>query len=709
MSQYVTLEFKRGTASKWTTVNPTLAPGEPGFELDTDTLKIGDGITPWNDLEVLRFGTSVAVGYQAGQANQSADSISIGSEAGKTDQNQKSIAIGYGAGESMQKEKCIAIGNQAGLVDQGDGVLIKGCSIAIGSEAAFEYQKQNCIAIGNQAGKNTQRQDCIAIGYEAGKLFQGSGIFRLGSSIAIGTKAGYTDQTDFSVAIGSEAGYTNQGQHSVAIGTLAGKNNQRNNSIVLNASGNIVDTTQEQSFYVRPIRQDVTKTVPLMYDPSTYEIVQGSTNQQFGITGGTGINVTLNGTTYTVSSLGSVSVTVPADSILFSPDGTGISGTTGFQYSATGITLSRINIQGGDRVAIGSQAGVTGQEANSVAIGSKAGQTGQAGNSVALGYLSGNNGQKAGSVAIGFQAGENGQEGDSIAIGSQSGQHGQNYYSIAIGRYAANTGQGIFSLAIGTNAGQSRQGYKSIAIGPYAGQTDQVDSALAIGNEAGQIDQKTNCIAIGTQAGKIGQTGASIAIAYVAGQTRQQASAIAIGNNAGQTDQHNNSIVLNASGVALNTVQASSFFVKPIRTDLTQTTPLCYNSTTGEIVMGNKSTTGSWTVSTGTSTYSITVPQNGTYSIWVRGNIPNGIIVYTATVVVTNNNVPAIGSAYAWYYKLAGDLETLQLTSIPPQIVGTVNTISIASLVTTTSNVFEFGINNLSGASQVVNWGYLTL
>jgi len=117
-------------------------------------------------------------------------------------------------------------------------------------------------------------------------------------------------------------------------------------------------------------------------------------------------------------------------------------------------------------------------------------------------------------------------------------------------------------------------------------------------------------------------------------------------------------------------------------------------------------TTGSWTLSPGANTVSLTVPINGTYSIWVRGNIPNGIVTYTATAVVTNTNVPVIGSSYGWYYA-AGN--ALVLTAIPTQFVGTVNTISNAVVSTTTANVFTFGITNNSGASQIVNWGYTTL
>ena len=127
---------------------------------------------------------------------------------------------------------------------------------------------------------------------------------------------------------------------------------------------------------------------------------------------------------------------------------------------------------------------------------------------------------------------------------------------------------------------------------------------------------------------------------------------------------------------------------------------------TGATGVGAGSTTGSWTLAPGVNTVSLTVPINGTYSIWVRGNIPNGIITYTATVVVTNSNVPVVGSSYGWYYT---DGNALVLTSIPTQVIGTVNNISTASIVTTTANVFTFGITNNTGESQVVYWGYITL
>ena len=46
------IQVRRDTAANWTSVNPTLASGEIGFETDTRRFKIGNGTTPWNALGV---------------------------------------------------------------------------------------------------------------------------------------------------------------------------------------------------------------------------------------------------------------------------------------------------------------------------------------------------------------------------------------------------------------------------------------------------------------------------------------------------------------------------------------------------------------------------------------------------------------------------------------------------------------------------------
>jgi hypothetical protein len=111
---------------------------------------------------------------------------------------------------------------------------------------------------------------------------------------------------------------------------------------------------------------------------------------------------------------------------------------------------------------------------------------------------------------------------------------------------------------------------------------------------------------------------------------------------------------------------------------------------------------------TGASTQSFTVDAGGSYSMWVNGNIPNGIITWNATVTLSNTNVPAVGSQYGWYYV---DGNAIVLTSIPDQIIGTNGSIisSPSSYAPNTSNVFKFGITNNSGTTQTINYGYIKL
>lgn len=54
----VTIELREGTEAEWTAKNPILRAGEPGFEIDTNRLKIGNGLNDWNNLDYLTGGSS---------------------------------------------------------------------------------------------------------------------------------------------------------------------------------------------------------------------------------------------------------------------------------------------------------------------------------------------------------------------------------------------------------------------------------------------------------------------------------------------------------------------------------------------------------------------------------------------------------------------------------------------------------------------------
>lgn len=68
----IRIQYRRGTAAQWTSANPILASGEPGFETDTGKYKLGNGTSVWTAL-------SYVVGAQgpAGADGESAYEIAV--------------------------------------------------------------------------------------------------------------------------------------------------------------------------------------------------------------------------------------------------------------------------------------------------------------------------------------------------------------------------------------------------------------------------------------------------------------------------------------------------------------------------------------------------------------------------------------------------------------------------------------------------------
>ena len=56
------IKLRRDTAANWTSVNPVLGSGEPGFEIDTNRMKVGDGSTSWNNLDYFNSGSNRNIG-----------------------------------------------------------------------------------------------------------------------------------------------------------------------------------------------------------------------------------------------------------------------------------------------------------------------------------------------------------------------------------------------------------------------------------------------------------------------------------------------------------------------------------------------------------------------------------------------------------------------------------------------------------------------
>jgi len=312
MTTPVKFQLRRDTATNWSTNNPILLLGEPGFDSTNNQLRIGDGVTGWNSLNqvdvkgnggvALGYAAgytgqglrAVSVGYQAGQYGQGIASIAIGASAGQTGQGSNSIAIGTNAGQTGQASNAIAIGSSAGSTGQYPN------TVAIGTFSGKINQKEYAVAIGFYAGSSEQQTNAVAIGQSSGFMGQQTNAIAIGQSsglvgqqtdaIAIGTGAGGLNQASSAIAIGSFAGYTGQGTNSIAIGANAGVVSQPNYTTIINATSEALNgvTGQTGSFYVAPVRSDNTQTLGLAYNTSTKEIVTSTALSSTGSTGSTG-------------------------------------------------------------------------------------------------------------------------------------------------------------------------------------------------------------------------------------------------------------------------------------------------------------------------------------------------------------------------------------------------------------------------------------
>lgn len=95
------IKLRRDTAANWTATNPVLAQGEPGFETDTDFLKVGDGVTAWNDLSyVAGVGAFVS---KTGDTMTGPLSVPAGASGAQVPQRQE--VVGLSGNESISGVK----------------------------------------------------------------------------------------------------------------------------------------------------------------------------------------------------------------------------------------------------------------------------------------------------------------------------------------------------------------------------------------------------------------------------------------------------------------------------------------------------------------------------------------------------------------------------------------------------------------------------
>lgn len=103
----------------WEQVNPVLKLAEPGFESDTGRVKIGDGITSWNDLNYLALNKDSEVS-ESMISNDAITTEKISDGAVTRDKIANNTIIN----ENIAADAQIDVSKLSGVVSQFNGTMV---------------------------------------------------------------------------------------------------------------------------------------------------------------------------------------------------------------------------------------------------------------------------------------------------------------------------------------------------------------------------------------------------------------------------------------------------------------------------------------------------------------------------------------------------------------------------------------------------------
>jgi hypothetical protein len=151
------IQLRGGTASAWTTANPTLAQKEMGIETDTNKIKLGDGVTAWTGLGYFETGEVTLAASQVftNKTITFADNTLTGVQAADADTTKNDVANTFTAvqtfGKSVVETKVamaaaeidLATGNYFTKTISGIITLTVANTAASGSVSAFVLELTN--------------------------------------------------------------------------------------------------------------------------------------------------------------------------------------------------------------------------------------------------------------------------------------------------------------------------------------------------------------------------------------------------------------------------------------------------------------------------------------------------------------------------------------------------------------------------------------
>jgi hypothetical protein len=192
--------FKKFAESGWINSGVILSAGEPGYAIDTETLKVGNGIDVWKDLPYITanpygvVGTTGSTGYGLNGSGSGGGGGGIGpiGPIGPTGADGATGPAGTNGSGGTTSD---------GIAGS---VLYFNTSTSTTGTSDFLYSTTNGLTMNNVIIRSLQETGPVKIGFSAGQTNQGT------LAIAVGSNTGFQNQSSSAVAIGSSSGSVSQ-------------------------------------------------------------------------------------------------------------------------------------------------------------------------------------------------------------------------------------------------------------------------------------------------------------------------------------------------------------------------------------------------------------------------------------------------------------------------------------------------------------------
>ena len=275
------IQVRKGTATQWSTTNPILVSGEPGFDTTNNLLKIGDGTSTWSSLS-----SNVGVG--------DAGLLSI---AGLTTAADTYI---YTSANDVYTTGTITTFGRS-LVDDADAATSRTTlGLVIGTDVqAYDAGLQSIAGLATTSGSYlyTTANDVYTTGISTvygRSVLAASGVESLvtttltaGTGIALSYNSGtdtVTINTTFSTSRGSETVTTNKSAFTVAAEYVSGNLDVYYNGLKFLRNDDFTETSSTVFTLTNPaVSGDVVEWVGLV-GPATYQISDAGLTSIAGLT-----------------------------------------------------------------------------------------------------------------------------------------------------------------------------------------------------------------------------------------------------------------------------------------------------------------------------------------------------------------------------------------------------------------------------------------